>query len=82
MQRRTFAAGLAATSLALPAWAQSPKTPAEGTEYRALLDDAQWRRASVLLAQPGATVPYVAGQLGVANPATLRALMRRRAAGL
>ncbi|MDT8991599.1 AraC family transcriptional regulator ligand-binding domain-containing protein [Curvibacter sp. APW13] len=52
---------------------------AEGTTYRALLDDAQWRRASVLLAQPGATVPYVAGQLGIANPATLRALLRRRA---
>mgnify|MGYP000700418475 CR=1 FL=1 len=40
MQRRTFAAGLAATSLALPAWAQSPKTPAEGTEYRALQQPA------------------------------------------
>jgi AraC-like DNA-binding protein len=53
---------------------------AEGTNYRALLDDAQWRRASVLLAQPGATVPYAAGQLGIANPATLRALKRRKEA--
>lgn len=40
MQRRTFAAGLAATSLALPAWAQSPKKPAEGTEYRTLQQPA------------------------------------------
>lgn len=54
---------------------------AEGTTYRALLDDAQWQRARVLLAKPGATVPYVAGQLGIANPATLRALIRRRTAG-
>lgn len=51
---------------------------AEGTTYRTLVDDAQWQRARSLLALPGATVPYVAGQLGIANPATLRALMRRR----
>lgn len=40
MQRRTFAAGLAAGTLALPALAQSPKKPAEGTEYRALQQPA------------------------------------------
>ncbi len=43
MQRRTFAAGLAAGTLALPAlpvWAQSPKKPAEGTDYRALQQPA------------------------------------------
>lgn len=51
---------------------------AEGTTYRTLVDDAQWQRAQGLLALPGATVPYVAGQLGIANPATLRALVRRR----
>jgi len=43
MQRRTFAAGLAAGTLALPvvpALAQSPKKPVLGTEYRALQQPA------------------------------------------
>lgn len=51
---------------------------AEGTTYRELLDDAQWQRAQPLLEQPGTSITYVAGQLGIANPATLRALVRRR----
>ncbi len=43
MQRRTFAAGLAAGSLALPVFpslAQSPRKPAEGADYRALQQPA------------------------------------------
>lgn len=56
------------------------KLLAEGTSYRTLLENAQWQRAQPLLSQPGASVAYVAAQLGISNPATLRALLRRRSA--
>lgn len=51
---------------------------AEGTSYRVLVEDAQWRRAQVLLSQEGGNVTEVARELGMGNPATLRALIRRR----
>lgn len=50
----------------------------EGSSFRALLEDAQWQRAQALLQQPALSVAYVSAQLGMVNPATLRALVQRR----
>lgn len=51
---------------------------AEGTSFRALLEDAQWQRAQTLLQQPALSVAYISAQLGMVNPATLRAMVQRR----
>lgn len=51
---------------------------AEGTSYRALLEDAQWLRAQGLLRHPTRAVAHISAQLGMANPATLRAMVQRR----
>lgn len=50
----------------------------EGTDYRSLVEDAQWHRVQGLLALPGNSAAMVAAQLGIGNPATVRALIRRR----
>lgn len=50
----------------------------EGTSFRSLLENAQWERAQVLLQQPALSAAYVSAQLGMVNPATLRAMVQRR----
>lgn len=50
----------------------------EGTSFRSLLEDAQWQRAQAMLQQSSLSVAYVSAQLGMVNPATLRAMVQRR----
>lgn len=50
----------------------------EGTSFRVLLEDVLWQQAQALLRQPALSVAYVSAQLGMVNPATLRAMALRR----
>jgi AraC-like DNA-binding protein len=50
----------------------------EGRSFGVLLEEVQWVRAQALLAVPTHSTAYIAAQLGMANPSTLRTLVKRR----